>query len=206
MYIVCTKCVGGVYLRCTKCVCGVYLVCIHCPPVYTLTTHVAHDDKFVKLLAKYGLGGPTNFNQQRQIVRIILGRAVDAAGVKAEDDVDEDAAGVKAEEGATAKAEEGAARATAKPEEGAARATAPAKPEEGGPQPEDVSDEDEVKLVPQLILLKDVITSIWKAGGEKFPYDNYTSRYTPYEYPAYTLPTPSIYPLYALTSPRVHPP
>ena len=95
MYIVCTKCVGGVYLRCTKCVCGVYLVCIHCPPVYTLTTHVAHDDKFVKLLAKYGLGGPTNFNQQRQIVRIILGRAVD---------VDEDAAGVKEEErGAKAK-------------------------------------------------------------------------------------------------------
>ena len=155
--------------------CDTYYVC------------VANDDDFVRLCSKYVGGTARNSNLQRQLVKIIIGRA-------------------KAEEGATAKAEEGAARATAKAEEGAARATAPAKPEEGGPQPEDVSDEDEVKLVPQLILLKDVITSIWKAGGEKFPYDDYTSRYTPYEYPAYTLPTPSIYPLYALTSPRVHPP
>ena len=137
--------------------CDTYYVC------------VANDDDFVRLCSKYVGGTAQNSNLQRQLVKIIIGRA-------------------KAEEGATAKAEEGAARATAKP------------------QPEDVSDEDEVKLVPQLILLTDVITSIWKAGGEKFPYDDYTSRYTPYEYPAYTLPTPSIYPLYALTSPRVHPP
>ena len=121
-------------------------------------------------------GTAANFNSQRQLVNIILGRTAKPEAVEGA------AAKTKPEEGAADDAEGAAAKAA------------------------NVSDEDEVKLVPQLILLKDVITSIWKAGGEKFPYDDYTSRYTPYEYPAYTLPTPSIYPLYALTSPRVHPP
>ena len=114
---------------------------------------VDKDDDFVRLCANY-VGGTKNSYLQRQLVKIILGRAKIEEGAKAEEGADE---------------------------------------EEG----EDDSDEDEIlelQLVPKLILLKDVITSIWNAGGQELPYDYYTSRYTSYEYPVYTLPTPSLTP------------